>query len=438
MDTKLKKSILSEIEPSKKEDYNFKKVVEEFLKILNKSAEKLNLDVDFLVGGSFGKGTYLKGTFDVDIFTRFSLNYEDSKLSSYTKEILEVANINFKKQKGSRDYFSGYYGNDKKIYFEFVPNYKIEKIQDAKNTTDFSPLHLEFLKNEIEKNPNLIDEIRLAKQYFKSKKLYGAESYIGGFSGHTIDLLLVHFKTLENLLTSAKQWSKEEIIDINNFYSTDEEIKINIDKAKHSNLIIVDPIDPNRNASRALDKEKYAQFLLICKNQEELTKKDFIIEKVTFKNLIIQAKKFEKESRTTLLIYQTEFSLENSSEDIIGTKMLKLFEKIANYISDYDFNIFSKQFHINISENSSLFIYFIKHKEIPNLKLIHGPEIFLEKAVENFSKDKKNIFTLNSKVCYYQKRKVTNINQLSAFDINKAKEIFKKDISCLKSIKLIN
>lgn len=438
MDIKLKKDILKEIEPTKNEDKNFKKIVDDFLSLLEDSARKLNLKVDFLVGGSFGKGTYLKGTFDVDIFTRFDLKYEDSKLSSYTKEILEKARIDFKKQKGSRDYYSGFYGKDNKIYYELVPNYNIYDIKDAKNTTDFSPLHLLFLKNQIKKDPNLSDEIRLTKQYFKSKKLYGAESYIGGFSGHTIDLLIVYFKTLENLLENAKNWGSEEIIDINNFYKNNKDIKLNINESKQSNLIIIDPIDPKRNASKALDKEKYAQFLLICKNQNKLTKEDFIIKKESFSQLINKAKKFEDESKTTLIIYEVKFSTKDSSDDIVGTKMLKLYEKIENYISSYDFNIFSKAFHIDISKNSSIFIYFIKHKEIPSLKLIHGPDIFLKEAVENFSKDKENIFTLNSKVCYYQKRTVTKIDQISSFNVDKAKEIFKKDLSCMTSIKLID
>ena len=438
MDNNLKKLILEEIKPSLKEEKEFEKIVNDLLNILNKAALELSLDVDFLVGGSFGKKTYLKGTFDVDIFTRFSLKYEDSQLSTLTKEILDKANLKYLKQKGSRDYYSGFFGKNKKIYFELVPNFKIKNIEDAKNTTDFSPLHLLFLQEKIKKNPNLTDEIRLAKQYFKSKSLYGAESYINAFSGHTIDLLIVYYQSLENLIKSGKNWGEETIIDINNFYSNPFDIKKYIDKSKQSNLIIVDPIDSQRNASRALNRDNYGKFILTCINQKEFSKKDFQIKKISFEKLISNAKNFEKKSLTTCLIYKLKFNLNDQSQDIVGTKMLKVFEKIEDYFISFDFNIFNSNFHINMNTCECLFIYFLKQKNLNSFKLISGPNVNLTNAVENFILDKQEVFVKNFKVCYYQKRDITNINQISKIDIKKTQTLFSKDLSCLEKIELLD
>ena len=70
----IKSKILSEIKPSAYEHEEFEKVVMKFKRKLKRASNKLGLKSDFFVGGSFGKGTYLKGTFDVDIFCRFDLS----------------------------------------------------------------------------------------------------------------------------------------------------------------------------------------------------------------------------------------------------------------------------------------------------------------------------------------------------------------------------
>ena len=66
----------------------------------------------------------------------------------------------------------------------------IKKGSDALNVTDFSPLHVDWVNKNVKR---LRDDIRLAKRFCKVNKLYGAESYIRGFSGYALELLISYY-----------------------------------------------------------------------------------------------------------------------------------------------------------------------------------------------------------------------------------------------------
>ncbi len=431
--------VLKKIKPTKIQNDFLKKEVNNFILNLKETAKNLKLDCDFFLGGSFGKNTYLKGNFDVDIFCRFNTKYEDKKLSIFLKNILNKLKIKSKKEKGSRDYYKIILEKKKiKIIFELVPIRKIIKNSDALNSTDFSPFHVEFLKENIKKNKNLCDEIRLAKQFFKAHNLYGAESYIGGFSGHVIDILIIHYKSLSNLLKEAKNWKETFFLDINNFYKNEKIAmkKITIDKI--SNLIIVDPILKNRNAARAVSSQKYFEFLFIANQFSKFSKKDFIIKRISIKDEIIKAKKFAKKNNLNFLIYLFNFTNKNDSDDIIGSKLLKIYKKISIYFEELDFNIFNKDFKINFDENKCSFIYFFENIEISNLKKIKGPKVFMKEAVFKFlKKNIKNFYIEDERVFIYKKRKITKLNKISNFKLKDLKKFSEKDLKFIKTLKIV-
>lgn len=78
----VRKQVLSLIKPNEKEKSSLETQADELLSLLQKTANSLNISSSFFIGGSFGKGTYLRDSFDVDIFCRFDLSvfFEDSFL----------------------------------------------------------------------------------------------------------------------------------------------------------------------------------------------------------------------------------------------------------------------------------------------------------------------------------------------------------------------
>ena len=193
-DSEIKK-IMGEIllvhKPSKKEAAEVRAIVDEFISKVRQRKKKLGMKVEIMLGGSVAKGTFLKEKFDSDVFFRFSRSYQDEDLSDMLEMILQP----FKKNElvrihGSRDYFQLVY---KDVDFELVPVYKISDPKQAVNVTDASPLHVNWVKSQLVEKPELRDDIILAKMFCKAQGIYGAESYIKGFSGHVLDVLVIHF-----------------------------------------------------------------------------------------------------------------------------------------------------------------------------------------------------------------------------------------------------
>src|SRR3989344_1107382 len=172
-------NILNKIKPNEQERLWFKTIADSFLKLLNSKLK----DARAILGGSGAKDTWLAGNHDVDIFVLF--NYQkysgqSSELANFLEPIFKKV---FSKEKisrvhGSRDYFQLYYQG---FFFEVIPILQISSSLQAINITDISPLH-SLWANKYTKG--LKDEIRLIKQFCRAQKVYGAESYIGGFSGY--------------------------------------------------------------------------------------------------------------------------------------------------------------------------------------------------------------------------------------------------------------
>lgn len=168
----------------------FLKQTKEFVKELKKIFPRNNI----IIGGSLAKKTMIKKEKqDIDLFICF--NKEDEM--KIIEEKFEDKKINYKKIHGSRDYFQIEKGS---IVFEIVPILKIKKLEEVKNTTDFSPLHVKYILSQIKKRPFLRKEIKLTKAFCLANEFYGAESYIQGFSGYALEVLVCYYGSFLNFL----------------------------------------------------------------------------------------------------------------------------------------------------------------------------------------------------------------------------------------------
>ena len=250
------KKVISKIKPK---ESSIKKEIDETVKIINSELKKNKIKAAASVGGSFAKDTHLADDHDCDIFVRFDFKYKDTNLSDLLQKCLRK----FKPERvhGSRDYFL--FSNN--LNFEVVPVLNISKPDRAVNVTDVSPLHVAWTKKHKKS-----DEIRLAKTFCKANSIYGAESYIKGFSGHVLDILTIKYGSFVNLLKASQKWKDKTVIDVEKHYKNAEDamFKINVSKTQ-SPLVVVDPIQPERNAAAALG---YDAFNLFVKKAKEFLK----------------------------------------------------------------------------------------------------------------------------------------------------------------------
>jgi tRNA nucleotidyltransferase (CCA-adding enzyme) len=348
--------ILEKIKPTKKEEEKVNKIVKRFLEKLNKKLVKANA----VVGGSFAKDTWLKQDHDIDIFVIFDPVYKSEEISSMLKYILKKTFRRVKTIHGSRDYYQIKKG---KYTFEIVPVLKISNPKEAKIITDISPLHIKWVKENLDE---LEDEIRLSKAFCKAQEVYGAESYIKGFSGYVLEILTIYYGSFKALLKEALKWKPKQVIDIESYGTAKT---LNIAKVQ-SPLILIDPVQSDRNAAAALSKEKFYKFISAAKLYLENPSEEFFIQKHP------KIKELKRKKYLILKIKPLK-----GKKDIIGSKILKVFEYIKLKLEKEGFIILEDRWYWN---KKAVLWYKIKNKILPATKKHYGPPISKKKNLQEF------------------------------------------------------
>ncbi len=371
--------VLKTIKPSGEEIQHFKQVTTSFLEKLNKNLK----DAKAVVGGSGSRDTWLSGNHDVDVFVLFNYKQYANKSSSLSEILAPIVKKSFPKLTierlhGSRDYFQLQFQN---IEFEVIPILSITKAAQACNITDVSPLHAKWVNAHTKK---LKDEVRIAKQFFKANKLYGAESYIAGFSGYMVEVLVAFYGSFEKLLQTTQKWKKKQIIDVSKFYPKGDAL-FHLNKSKTvSPLVLIDPVDKNRNAAAALSEQKYKALIKTAKAYLAKPSVSFFEqEDVSFTTLSKQLKKNQH------LVYLTVTSLKGK-EDVVGVKLVKSFNHIRKELAP--FTVLKADWSWQPGEKA-IFYYITKTSERPSEEIRQGPPLELKEHVKQFKKKNKNTFT---------------------------------------------
>ncbi len=384
--------IIERIKPTNKEKEDVERAIAKISKKLNVRNSKIH------VGGSFGKGTWITGMHDIDLFVCF--DYEKHCNSSYKlpdllQQHLKNKKIKHKRIHGSRDYFETKIG---KYSFELIPILEIKKAEQSKNLTDASPLHTFWVKKHAK--GNLADQIRLLKAFCISQGCYGGESYIRGFSGYVCEILAIHFKTFQNTLKAAGKWKFDEktVIDPERHYKSKNEALRQLNTAKiQSPLVVIDPIQADRNAAAALSTETFNKFIdsatkFISKPSEEF---------FTEKRKTPQELKSKDNTNKTIVIEAIPLE---GKPDIALSKILKMSEHIKQRMASSGFQIFDS----GIEWTKTPLIWIRTQKTIPEKFIIKGPPEISKEHMQRFRQTHGKVFIKKGLAFAEEKRKHTD------------------------------
>lgn len=377
----LLKSVLERITPSDEVCEVALKRAKAFLKDINAELKKRNIKAKAVLGGSYAKDTWLAGDYDVDIFVKFNKSYADSEMSDFLEAVLKK----WKPERlhGSRDYF--WVRDD--VKYEIVPVLDIKKATDARNVTDFSPLHVDWVNRT---GKNLKDDIRLTKKFCKAAKCYGAESYIRGFSGHVVDILVIHYGGFRKLLLAASKWKPKVVVDPAKVYKGKALLMLNESKIEGP-LVVVDPVQPERNAAAALTGDNFVKFVKAAKSFLKSPAEKFFVEQQI--NLDKLAKKGH--------LVKVEVTTKDGTEDVAGTKFVRAFEFVRRHLSDFDVKDSGWLWD---RDKKGTWWFLLGEKQLPAMEERKGPPLEMKDAVKKFKKSHKSTFTKNKRVWAKVKR----------------------------------
>ncbi len=349
-----------------------------------------------VVGGSNKKQTQLRNTFEVDVFILFGYRryaQNDAGISDLLGRALKSTFKKIERVHGSRDYFQI---QIPPYTFEAIPILNITSARQAKNITDVSPLHAKWVAG---KAKGLLNDIRLTKAFMSACGVYGAESYVRGFSGYACEILTIYYGGFLKLLRASREWKDKQAIDPEKYYKSKNPL-MELNKSKTgSPIIIIDPVQPSRNVTAALSCESLAAFVKEAGKFLKHPSKEFFKKKITSKKELIKS----KGSDTELLL--VEVIPEKNKKDVMGAAALGKYELLREAIIENNFQL--KKSAWQWDGGNALMWFFISKKYPPESEQRKGPPEKDKINSERFRQKHKKTFTSKGRLFAIVKREFT-------------------------------
>jgi tRNA nucleotidyltransferase (CCA-adding enzyme) len=360
---------LSLCEPTKSEASKLTKIAQEAKRLVENRVASLDEVVDVIFGGSFAKGTWLRGDADIDIFVKIKPSVSVERFEVLGKSIGQEA---LKKHKPKLRYSDHPYVEAfvRGIRVNVVPCYNVEqgKWQSA---ADRSPFHTEYISSNFDDEKRM--QARLLKKFFKGVGIYGAEISTGGFSGYVSEVLVLKYGSFENVLRAAADMQDRQVIAAGDYDS-------DIVKGFRSPVIIIDPVDSRRNLGTAISPESVGRFVLAARAFLASPSLQFFREK-------------NKHAKASAKLYPNvlvvEFTHKERSPDIIWGQLKRSLKAMAKQLEIADF-IVLRSSCITDEKTSAALAFLLESITLPPYTKRKGPEVFRRKDTVSFISDTKN------------------------------------------------
>jgi len=366
---------LNKVLKTVKPDENQEKEMDNFIEKLLETSRKLSDEAKPIICGSVEKDTWLSKKYELDLFLLFNQNISKKELE---EKGLRLAKNIIKKLKGrhiiafaEHPYLRGWV---KKFQIDIVPCYDIEDPENIKSAVDRTPHHVKFVKKNL-KNP---DEVRLLKQFCIANKCYGADVKTLGFSGYLCELLTIKYGGFMECVKDASKWRANHIITFDNSNKEGASQKFK------SPLVVIDPVDKNRNVSAAVSIEKFYTFVKACKDFIEYPKEEFFFKKTIKPYSIAEISKKIKSRGTKW--YMITFKKPRIIEDILYPQMKRCSKSIEKMLNQNGFKVLKNDFYCN---EECVLIFEMEIWQIPKIIKNIGPDVYSIHA-EEFLKHYKN------------------------------------------------
>ena len=217
--------------------------------------------------GSFAKGTDL-GSSDLDIFIGFDYSLSIDEIQEITldigKNVLNPISDSGKykiKHGADKDYPESYVDGIE-VQIIGTSDVTLDQIRKGydeggmKTATDRTPHHTRFMKKALRGKEQ---EVRKLKRFFKDSGVYDSSMAKQGFSGFSTEVLIHNLGSFAKVIGYFANFVKGSVVG-------------NTDRKFNTPLVMVDPLDPNRNLASAFSHSEKDGNIAPNKNLARLIK----------------------------------------------------------------------------------------------------------------------------------------------------------------------
>ena len=202
-------------------------------------------------------------------------------------------------------------------------------------------------------------DVRILKKFLQHIEVYGAEIAKEGFSGYVSEVLISYFGSFEKTIKKISELKEGQVIG-------------KTMKKFDSPIVLIDPIDYNRNLGTAISIDNLGKFVLASRVFLKNPSKKFFKKPVS-KHIM---KNIDK-------VVVVQFRFKSRSDDIIWGQIKRASNALKTQLELGGFTVLRNSSVKDEKENAAL-IFLLHAKKIENSLVRSGPEIFSKEHCKKF------------------------------------------------------
>ena len=354
------------VEPDEEERKLISKVAETVLQKARSVIDVKKIEAEAVLGGSYAKDTWLKGECDIDLFIRFPPQLKIDELKQIGLDVAKevLAGYPTLLRYSEHPYLEGFIDG---VRINVVPCYNVKPRQWI-SAADRSPYHTEYMIQHLKRE--LKNEVRLLKRFIKANGIYGAEVKTKGFSGYVCEVLILKYGSFINTLTAFSELKRGAVISLG-------EVPSDVKLRFQSPIIILDPVDPERNLGAAISEESLAVSITSARSfLQNPTLKYFEKSNIDSNSSII----LEPIVDNLILLL---FTHEQRSPDILWGQLHKTAEAIERQMEIRGFRV-QKVFAASSELDESAILLLLESQTLPRFMVKVGPDVYRKEDTLRF------------------------------------------------------
>jgi len=357
------------VTPTKSEEKKLEKVVKKVTSLINEIFDKEKADPrpEITLGGSYARGTWLRGSHDIDFFLLYPVDFPREKLElvAIRSATDAMAGYAVNMRYAEHPYVESFVDN---IRVNLVPCYAVAPGQ-WRSSADRSPYHTKYIASKMDDRLRL--EARLLKKFVKSAKVYGAEVKIQGFSGYVCEVLTLRFGSFVNTLQGIAKLKPNEVISLEEY---DKQFVASFD----SEMIILDPVDSTRNLGTAISSRNVGKLVFQSRRFLAEPKLSYFLPQKP-KSVSLNSQSRQLISRILIVTFRSE----KRSPDILWGQLRRSAASISDKLTRMGFQVLRTS-AASDEENNSAFLFLLADDKLGRLFVREGPEYFREEEVKKY------------------------------------------------------
>ncbi len=354
--------MLAEIRPRPDELAHLQSVIDLLVPAIEREG------VEAMVVGSAARGTWVRGDRDLDLFLLFPPEMDRDALERDGLALARAVALEFgdgyREKYAEHPYINATVDG---IDVDLVPCYRVASAAEIQSAVDRTPFHTRYVTARI---GDLVDDVLLLKRMAQAGGVYGSDQMTEGFAGYLCELLVLHHGSFRGVLEGASGWRPGEVIDLEGHAA----------KRFEEPLVVVDPVDPNRNVSASVSLSRMMEFVELARAYLDRPSTAF----------------FELRSRPPIgrddfsarlaargtALYAVRFPTPNLIEDIVVPQLRKSLDGLVQLLGRHEFAV--NRAEAEMGPDHCLLLFELLVDTLPPVARHPGPPLWNRENAERF------------------------------------------------------